>query len=199
MPSMSRLPTIFALCAVTISAVACTASPEGPDVARVETPDAARSAVGRTSEVATPAEADDSRRPVLRVADSEDRVAALWNAYSSCLLRNGAKKPKEGGLAPALGGTSDSPGVLVDLPAPRRAQAACRQLEPRQAPELDATTNPRFHELSLDYVACLRRSGLYVRLLNGRDLSSTFVEGHTVPDDQVEISNRCLERVFGEK
>ncbi len=133
-------------------------------------------------------------RPVLRLDDSQARRAALYNAYSACLLSHGASRATHG-MAPAVA-VGNHLGILVQQPVPPRAQAACVNVLPRNPPQLQASTNPHFHSESLAYVDCLRRHGEWVRLLNGYNLNWTFVAGHPVPDNEAGIENGCLLQAF---
>lgn len=184
--------------AFALLATGCGSSSDTPRVASV--PDATTSAATSTSAntqgSSDDADTSDGRRPLLRVDDSPARVTQLWNAYNTCLLHNGAHKPGSDEIV-AAPGTRGDPGVLVGNPVPAKARAACLQVRPRGPLELDASTNPNFHDESLAYVACLRRHGEYVRLLNDHDIDWTYVAGHSVPDDNGVFEPKCLVEAFG--
>ena len=87
---------------------------------------------------------------------------------------------------------SSERGVAVSFPVPARIERACADLEPVYPPSLEAATNPDFTVQAASYVACLRSNGQWVRLLNDRDISWTYVAGHDVPDDNARIEDECL-------
>jgi len=186
---------------------ACSSSDEVPQVASVPTADSSDARAGSASGGSPAAGADaadsaDRDRPILRIDDSPERVAALWNAHSTCLLQHGARKPGDDEIVAAPGAVrgesgDGNPGVLVHRPVPAKAEAACIHLEPEGPLELEAATNPDFHEQSLAYVDCLRRHGEYVRLLNDHNLDWTYEAGHAVPEDNGRIEQDCLIEAFG--
>ena len=144
------------------------------------------------------ADGEENGRPVLRLDDSDDRRFALWNAYSKCLLGHGAVVSSNGmGMAVGRDGRNVIP--TLEQPVPKAARAACLSIEPLGPLELEASTNPDFHEQSLAYVDCLREHGEYVRLLNDHNIDWTYVEGHPVPDDQAAFEQECLLDAFGGK
>ncbi len=198
----ARTPLLGALLGlVLVSLTGCGGTSKTPRVARV--PASVTSSAASEETTSSPATGtgtpNGDRRPVLRVDDSPERVASLWNAYNTCLLQNGARKPGSDEAVPAPGATEGGgPGVLVHQPVPQKAKAACLHVEPEGAPELEAATNPRFHEQSLAYVACLRDHGEYVRLLNDHNIDWTYEEGHPVPDNNGEIEDKCLVEAFGD-
>ncbi|NLF05809.1 MAG: hypothetical protein GX593_12520 [Actinomycetales bacterium] len=145
-----------------------------------------------------PPKASEADRPRLRIDDTEDRRTTLVNAYFTCLLDNGATKEGEDGFGISAGRGGNVEPVTVGVPIPPEAEAACVGLLPVEPPELEASTNPNFHEQSLDYVACLREGGLWVELLGSQDLSWTYAEGHDVPDDPT-LEQDCLIEAFGGK
>jgi hypothetical protein len=130
-------------------------------------------------------------RPVLGVDDTETERRQVWNAYNACLLDHGATSPTSG-MAVKLG---DS---LVDYEhAPRRALAACGQLEPVQPPALAAATNPDFRAETQEYVACLADGGLFVTLLGDDTMDWTYTAGHPVPEDSAQLERACLVEAYG--
>src|SRR5690606_26282688 len=60
-------------------------------------------------------------RPQVRLDDSPEREAALWNTYDQCLLDNGAQANdgRQAGPAPATGGREK---ILVLQPVPEKAK-----------------------------------------------------------------------------
>lgn len=189
-----------------LSLAACGADPAAPEVATLPTTTDPLGSPGPASDGRTDGKTegrddgstDGERRPQLRVDDTIDRRASIWNAYNTCLLDNGAQAPSDDGLALALGANGEGdPGVLVDHPAPPKAQAACLYLEPVQPPALDAATNPDFHDQRQAYVQCLQDGGQWVTLLTDDSLDWTYTEGHTVPEDSAELEQTCLVQAFG--
>lgn len=141
---------------------------------------------------------DGGGRPVLRLDDSDDRRFALWNAHTQCLLDNGAVESSDG-MGIALRGGPGGVIPTLEQPVPKAARAACLSIEPVGPLELEASTNPDFHEQSLAYVDCLRRHGEHVRLLNDHDIDWTYIEGYPVPDNQEVFEQECLLEAFGGK
>ncbi len=134
--------------------------------------------------------------PQYRLDDSDARRTALINAWSQCLLHHGAKR---GGRdrGPGAAGPGTTALIVVADPVPPAASAACQDLLPEMPPETEASTNPDFHEQSLDYVACMKKKGLWVELLNDHDLDWTYADGHPVPGDSDQIEHGCLLEAFG--
>ncbi|WP_193606621.1 hypothetical protein [Nocardioides lijunqiniae] len=176
-----------------LALVACGSPADSPAVDSIPAT-GSPAGTGTPSDPGTVAGSDDadtsSRRPALRLDDSADRRTSLWNAYNTCLLDNGASAPT--GLTAAKLGD-----VLVQYPAPDQAQSACRDLEPVQPPELDASTNPHFHRQSLSYVQCLQDNGLWVTLNGDTNIDWTYTDGHPVPENTGEIESDCLIQAFG--
>jgi hypothetical protein len=138
-------------------------------------------------------------RPQFRLDDTDARRAALINAWSSCLIQHGAPKVDNSARvgAAAVAGQGGKPTMIeVGDPVPAAAKVACLHLLPVMPPEEEATTNPDFHAQSLAYVGCMRQKGLWVELLNDHDLDWTFMDGHSVPDDQATIEHDCLLQAF---
>jgi len=187
-------PLIGMVGLLTVGLAGCGGGSSTAQVANV--PPSARGGDGSGTDTSAPSTAGHSR-PRLRVDDSEERRATLYNAYSRCLLDHGAHKPRADEAAPALGARGNDPGVLVGQPVPAKAKAACLHLLPLTPPELDASTNPDFHAESLAYVDCLRRHGEWVRLLNDHDIDWTYIAGHPVPEDNGKIEDGCLVEAFG--
>lgn len=138
-------------------------------------------------------------RPQFRLDDTDARRTALVNAYSQCLIDHGAirltgREESAPQIVPA--GGDGVPFIRVGDPVPAAAKSACANRLPLMPPQVEAATNPRFHEQSLDYVACLRKHGEWVELLNDHDLDWTYVEGHPVPDDNGTIEQDCLMEAF---
>lgn len=176
-----------------------------PHVASLPTP---ASAAAGTSSTASPADARSASpaapventapgRPQFRIDDTDARRTALSNAYSQCLLDHGAERQGdlEGKAVPANG--EGKPYLLVADPVPAKARAACAPKQPLPPPQLDAATNPRFHQQSLAYVACLQAGGLWVTLLTDHSLDWTYTEGHAVPENESKIEQSCLTTTFG--
>jgi hypothetical protein len=138
-------------------------------------------------------------RPQFRLDDTDARRTALINAYSQCLIDHGAtRQPTRGAAAPQMvpAGANGVPYIQVADPVPAAAKAACAGKLPQMPPQVEAATNPHFHEQSLAYVGCLRKHGEWVQLLNDHDLDWTYVAGHPVPDDNGTIEQDCLMEAF---
>ncbi len=201
--SALRLALAAAVVPLAVVLTACGGNDPGtPEVASVPTP------TGHSSGAAGGAPGDSSAdtsspghtagRPIIRLDDNEDRRFALWTTYSKCLLKHGAKEEDNGmGIGTGGGDRPTQRGILLKQPIPAAAEAACLSIEPMGPLELDAATNPDFHEQSLAYVACLREHGEWVRLLNDHDIDWTYLEGHSVPDDTAKFEQQCLLDAFG--
>lgn len=139
-------------------------------------------------------------RPQFRLDDTDERRTALVNAYSQCLLDHGATKGEGRGsavaAAPGGGDGAGTPPIVVADPVPAAAAAACAAALPLMPPELEAATNPAFHDQSQAYVACMRERGLWVQLLNNTDLDWTYVDNHPVPENSAQIEHDCLLEAF---
>jgi hypothetical protein len=188
-----RRPTLLAALLLAPLA-ACGATTSTPGVASLP-PTAGTHSAGTAATGTETGSPSDGPRPVLRLDDTDQRRAALIDAYRSCLLQHGATKASGDDIAPAATGTIV--GILLHQPVPKAAEAACVQLDPEQPPELDAATNPDFHAESLAYVACLQQHGEWVRLLDDHDLDWTYVDGHPVPADNATFEQTCLLQAFG--
>lgn len=187
--------TKLLIAAAVLVLAGCSEPADEPTVASLPETSAPADAGVRTESEAPgtrESEEPEAERPVLRVDDTEQRRKALWNAYNTCLLDNGAKRPTGDGPVIALGD------VMVVYPGPKKAQEACLHLEPVQPPALEAATNPDFQDDAQRYVECLREGGLWVERLNSENLDWTYAEGHPVPDDSAETEQRCLVEVFGD-
>jgi len=179
-------------------ATGCSDAASAPDVASLPVSAPAAVSAGMATTGASPQVAG---RPQFRLDDSEVRRTALINAYSTCLLHHGAK-PLTGRSQPAAAsgsgdGTAATALIQVADPVPAHAKAACLHLLPQMPPEVEASTNPHFHEQSLAYVDCLRSHGLWVRLLDDHDLDWTYLAGHPVPAKSDQIEHNCLLTAFG--
>ncbi|WGL53242.1 hypothetical protein P5P86_05305 [Nocardioides sp. BP30] len=138
-------------------------------------------------------------RPQFRLDDTDARRTALINAYSQCLIDHGAtrltgRESSAPQIVPA--GGDGVPFITVADPVPTAAKAACASRLPLMPPQVEAATNPHFHEQSLAYVGCLRKHGEWVELLNNHDLDWTYAEGHPVPEDNAAIEQACLMEAF---
>jgi hypothetical protein len=165
-----------------------------PVTARVTTPVTAPAAAPVGAPVAAAPEAE-AGPPVLRVQDvlstGSPRRNALFEAYTGCLLDKGAPTVQDERPVPDVG-YNQARGVAIADPVPARIERACADLMPVYPPSLEAATNPDFAAQAASYVACLRSNGQWVRLLNDRDISWTYVAGHDVPDDNARIEDECL-------
>ena len=199
----------FRLCAAlaaTALLTACSSGSDAPRVADVPDPAASSQAVNRpaTSDGASDDSGPTRGRPQFRLDDTDQRRTAIQSAYSQCLIDHGAPelKPGEGGsrdsTAAAAGEGADGKpvGPFVGDPVPASASAACLSKLPVMPVELEARSNPRFHDQSLDYVACLEDGGLHVTLLNDENLDWTYQEGHSVPKDSYQLEDSCLVTAF---
>ncbi len=135
------------------------------------------------------------QRPQFRLDDTQARRDALINAWNACLLAHGAS-PASSRRTPGAAGPG-SGGIQVADPVPAAARAACVDKLPLMPPQLDASTNPHFHQDSLAYVACMQSQGLYVTLLNSHNIDWTYTPGHPVPSDDPAIEHRCELSAFG--
>lgn len=152
---------------------------------------ASGSASGSAAGSAAPSAAD-TTRPQLRVDDTMERRVTLFRAYGECLVEHGATQVDVGPIP------SGKPTLIyIASPTPAAAQSACEHLLALPPPELEASTNPHFHEDEVAYVACMKRRGLYVTLLNDHNPDWTFADGHSVPDDANLIEQRCMRQTFG--
>jgi len=167
------------------------------------TPGSGAGGVGGSVDGALPPDPEDTDtavgRPQFRLDDTDARRTALVNAYSQCLLDHGATRGGRTGAAaqPVAGGAGGVPYIQVADPVPAAAKAACAGKLPLMPPQVEAATNPHFHEQSLAYVACLKKHGEWVELLDDHDLDWTYVAGHPVPDDNGTIEQQCLMQAFG--
>jgi hypothetical protein len=206
-----RTYRLAAALATTALLAACSSGSDGPRVADVPSsgsPSATSSgAPAQGSPAASGGAADESGpvegRPQLRLDDTDQRRTALQSAYSQCLIDHGARelKPGEGdrgAMSAAAGEGSDGKpvGPFVVDPVPASASAACLSRLPVMPVELEARSNPRFHEQSLAYVKCLEDGGLYVTLLDDENLDWTYQEGHSVPEDSHRLEDDCLLTAF---
>jgi hypothetical protein len=137
-----------------------------------------------------------SGRPQFRLDDTAARDAALVNAYNECLIGHGATK---GGRNLPTPEPSQDTEIITAENVPPAAKAACLHLLPLMPPELEAATNPDFHEQSLAYVDCMQKQGLWVQLLNSYNIDWTFVGGHPAPENFDQISHDCQLQAFGHK
>ena len=139
--------------------------------------------------------------PVLRVQDvlsqGSDRRTALFEAYTACLLDEGAPTVQDERPVPDVG-YNRARGLAIADPVPAPIERACADLMPVYPPALEAATNPDFAAQVGSYVACLRSNGLWVRLLNDRDISWTYLAGHDVPADNARFEDDCLLESFGD-
>ncbi|WP_456696224.1 hypothetical protein [Aeromicrobium sp. P5_D10] len=199
---------LCAALAATALLTACSSGSDGPRVAEVPDPTASSQAPNRPA--ASGGVADESGptagRPRFRLDDTDERRTTIQVAYNQCLIDNGAPeiKPGEGGGGAGSGavaasgeGTDGEPvGPLVGDPVPAAASAACLSKLPVMPVELEARSNPRFHDQSLAYVDCLEEGGLHVTLLNDENLDWTYKSGHSVPEDSVRLEKDCLLTAF---
>ncbi len=139
--------------------------------------------------------------PVLRVEDvlshGSARRTALFEAYTACLLDEGAPTVEDERPVPDVG-YNQARGVAIADPVPARIERACADLLPVYPPSLEAATNPDFAADAASYVACLRSNGIWVRLLNDRNISWTYLAGHDVPEDNARIEDECLLASFAD-
>ena len=201
--------TLFAALLLAPALVACggTAAPHVAALSHSASPSG--TGTGAAGDAGTPADAGTvgsdtdtdtaSGRPQFRLDDTDARRTALVNAYSQCLIDHGAvrltgREQAAPQIVPA--GGDGVPFIRVGDPVPAAAKAACAKKLPLMPPQVEAATNPRFHEQSLDYVACLRKHGEWVELLNDHDLDWTYAEGHPVPEDNATIEQDCLMAAF---
>lgn len=158
-------------------------------------------AAGHVDTAAAPVPAAESGPPVLRVQDvlsqGSARRTALYEAYTTCLLDEGAPTVQDERPVPDVG-YNQARGVAIADPVPAAIERACADLMPVYPPALEAATNPDFATEAASYVACLKSNGLWVRLLNDRDISWTYLEGHDVPEDNARIEDDCLLASFGD-
>jgi hypothetical protein len=194
----------FHLCAALAATALLTACSSGSDAPRVaDVPDPATSSQAANRPATSGGASDDSGptrgRPQFRLDDTDQRRTAIQSAYSQCLIDHGAPELKpgdgsRGSMAAAAGEGADGKpvGPFVADPVPASASAACLTKLPVMPVELEAGTNPRFHEQSLAYVACLEDGGLHVTLLNDKNLDWTYQEGHSVPKDTSRLEQDCL-------
>ena len=203
-----KLIHLCAALAATALLTACSSTSDGPRVADVPDP-AANSQVANppaTSDGATDDSGPTTGRPQFRLDDTDQRRTAIQSAYSQCLIDHGAPeiKPGEGARGAGAGavaasgeGADGKPvGPFVGDPVPASASAACLSKLPVMPVELEARSNPRFHDQSLAYVECLADGGLHVTLLNDKNLDWTYQEGHSAPEDSVRLEKDCLLTAF---
>lgn len=192
-PTVASLPPITATSPASVGATGTAGTP------------ADTSTGGTTGTTGTPGDAPTSadrpgERPQFRLDDTDERRAALVNAYSQCLIDHGASKGvgRQAGPGPASGGAAGTgtPLIVVADPVPAAASAACADKLPLMPPEVEAATNPNFHAQSQAYVACMRGRGLWVQLLDNQDLDWTYVADHPVPADSGQIEHECLLKAF---
>ena len=142
-----------------------------------------------------PAPQAETGPPVLRVEDvlshGSARRTVLFEAYTACLLDEGAPTVEDERPVPDVGYNQER-GVAIADPVPARIERACADLLPVYPPSLEAATNPDFTANAASYVACLRSNGVWVRLLNDRNISWTYLAGHDVPEDNARIEDECL-------
>jgi hypothetical protein len=198
-PALTALAACGGTAAPHVAALSQSASPS--TVVTGAPADAASSGAVASDGVAADAGDSDTAtgRPQFRLDDTDARRTALVNAYSQCLIDHGAtrltgREESAPQIVPA--GGDGVPFIRVGDPVPAAAKAACANRLPLMPPQVEAATNPRFHEQSLDYVACLRKHGEWVELLNDHDLDWTYAEGHPVPDDNATIEQDCLMEAF---
>ena len=178
-------------------AVAPLALALAPSLASAMTPDAVTAAVSDTAATA------ESGPPQLHVRDvlsmGSDRLDRLNQAYTDCLIENGAPTidPSSEPRPVPASNISAQYGVTLAWPPPAGARQACADLEPVFPPALEAATNPTFAAQAQTYVACLQSHGEWVRLLNDDNLDWTYRAGHDVPDDNAQIEDDCLVGTFG--
>jgi len=157
--------------------------------------------VGTAVAAPAPAPAAESGPPVLRVQDvlsqGSARRTALYEAYTACLLDEGAPTVQDERPVPDVG-YNRARGLAIADPVPAPIERACADLMPVYPPALEAATNPDFAAQVGSYVACLRSNGLWVRLLNDRDISWTYLAGHDVPADNARFEDDCLLESFGD-
>ena len=203
-----KLIHLCAALAATALLTACSSGSDGPRVADV--PDPTASSQASNQPAASGGAADESGptagRPRFRLDDTDQRRTAIQVAYNQCLINNGAPEIKpgegargagDGAVAAAGEGADGKPvGPLVGDPVPASASAACLSKLPVMPVELEARSNPRFHDQSLAYVECLEKGGLHVTLLNDENLDWTYQEGHSVPEDSDRLEKDCLLTAF---
>lgn len=140
-------------------------------------------------------------RPQVRLDDSPEREAALWNTYDQCLLDNGAQANdgRQAGPAPATGGREK---ILVLQPVPEKAKEACADLEPLGPVELDPDLNPDYHDDMVAWVTCMQERGMPVHL--SKDTADPSIAAWTyddsnakLPDDAMTIEEDCKYAAFG--
>ncbi len=182
---------------------ACGGSSSTPTVASVPTTASAPHSPSTAASSPAGGGSDDSGpaagRPQFRLDDTDARRSALIEAYNSCLITHGATAVDESSRVTAVqaAGEDGKVGIVAADPVPAKARAACLHMLPLMPPEVEASTNPDFHEQSLAYVGCLRQHGEWVQLLNNHDLDWTYVEGHPVPQDNGRIEHDCELEAFG--
>jgi hypothetical protein len=137
-----------------------------------------------------------STRPQFRLDDTQARRNALINAWDECLLMHGAHRSTSSRYQTAAARTSGD--IYVANPVPAKAETACVNKLPMMPPQLEASSNPHFHQDSLAYVACMQKKGLYVTLLNGQNTDWTFTPGHSVPSNYATIDHACELTAFGQ-
>lgn len=187
---MTRLLLILAVVLSLGLAVTACGDTSGAQVASL--PSGTGPTSGAVSGTASASSTPTAGRPTMPIGMTDQQFAQVFNAYAHCLIEHGAKA---GAAKPATAGKP----ALVEIagPTPAPAAAACLHLLPVPAPELDASTNPHFHEQSLAYVACMKHRGLWVTLLNDHNLDWTYTDGHAVPDDESQIEQDCARQAFG--
>ena len=181
--------------AVAATPLAWSAFSPGATAAPARTAPVTATAAAPVAAPVAPAPQAETGPPVLRVQDvlshGSPRRTALFEAWTGCLLDHGAPTVQDERPVPDVSYSSER-GVAVSFPVPARIERACADLEPVYPPSLEAATNPDFAAQAASYVACLRSNGQWVRLLNDRDISWTYVAGHDVPDDNARIEDECL-------
>lgn len=173
---------------------------KGVDTLVTDTP----SAKDRPSPKSSAAAVDD-KRPQLRLDTSDEERDRLGDAYNACLQAHGVPMNTE--RAQAAGKKQAPPLQSPEIGRKYKAAFdACLVKLPRQPPETQPDTNPRYADDYRDYVKCLQKRGMKIHMVPDTSvypdgLGWTF-DGNTagIPASKEPKAERdCTMEAFGGK
>lgn len=129
-------------------------------------------------------------RPLVRTDTSDEEEERMYDAYQSCLEKNGV---------PARRGSGDKGGAPKAAPADpgldakyRKAEAACVNKEPEQVWERAKRLDPVYADKLRDWVTCIRSHGIDAWESDG------FLAFESLPpENQLKKVDECQDKAFG--
>ncbi|CDR02787.1 hypothetical protein GCM10022420_062080 [Streptomyces iranensis] len=172
---MRNTKTAALLCATAMLSLALTACGGGSGVKTDKGVDSVNSdapAAGGKADTDQREGRDDvtADRPQLRLDSSEEERARLNDAYNACLEAKGVPMNHERAQA---AGAEQAPPVQDPAVVEKHKAGydACLVKLPRQPPETEPDTNPRYADDYRAYVKCLNKNGMRVHMVSDTSVS----------------------------